>query len=258
MDFFEKVEKLAEDLSWNVPEQKRGRIEVIGGSKGSFRAVVKTAEFVAGKYPVKEVEMVVPESLRGVLPELPNVKFVGATESGALGEEKELEEAFFSGDYNLVMGDLSKNAQTGQILVKILAKVEKPTLITRDTVDLVVETGAERMLENERIVIFASLVQMQKLFRSVLYPKMLTLSQSLVQVAESLHKFTLSYPVKIVTLHSGQILVADGGVVKAVPLEKTEFLPMTVWNGELAAKIGALNLYSVGNFVGATLTAILG
>lgn len=258
MEFFEKVEKLREDLSWNIPEQKRGKIGVIGGSKGNFRAVVKTAEFVMAKYPVEEAKMVVPESLREVLPDLPNVEFIGATESGALGDGKTLGEAFSRLDYNLVIGDLSKNAKTGQILVEILAEVEMPTLITRDTVDLVAETGAEGMLMNEKIVILASLVQVQKLLRSVFYPKMLTLSQSLVQVVEILHKFTLSYPVKIVTLHSGQILVADGGVAKVAPIEKTGFSPMTLWNGELAAKIGVLNLYNPGNFVGATLTAILG
>ncbi len=258
MEFFEKIEKLVDDLSWNIPEQKRGKIGVIGGSKGMFRWVVKTTEFASAKYPMKEVKMVVPESLKGVLPELPYVEFIGATKSGTLGDEKALGEAVSRLDYNLMIGDLSKNAETGQVLAKILAEVEVPTLITRDTVDLVVETGVEGILMNEKIVILASLVQVQKLLRSVFYPKMLTLSQSLMQVVEILHKFTLSYPVKIVTLHNGQILVADGGVVKAVPIEKTEFSPMTLWSGELAAKIGALNLYNPGNFVGATLTAILG
>lgn len=258
MEFFEKVEKLGEDLGWNIPEQKMGKMVVIGGSKGNFRAVVKTAEFLMAKYPVEEVRIVVPESLKGVVPELSNVKFVGATESGSFGEEKELAAAFCTEGYNLVVGDLSKNAKTGQILAKILAETSAPTLITRDAVDLAAETGADGMLMNEKIVILASLVQVQKLLRSVFYPKMLTLSQSLVVVAEILHKFTLSYPVKIITLHSGQILVADGGAVKAVPIEKTGLMPITIWNGELAAKIGALNLYNPGNFVGATLTAILG
>jgi hypothetical protein len=109
---------------------------------------------------------------------------------------------------------------------------------------------------NEKLIIMGSLAQLQKILRAVYYPKMLLLSQSLVQVAEVLHKFTLSYPVKIVTLHSGQILVATNGVVKAVPLEKSGYSPIMIWSGELAAKIVAVNMFSPDRFIDATMTAI--
>ena len=77
-----------------------------------------------------------------------------------------------------------------------------------------------------------------------------------MQVAEVLHKFTLSYPVKIVTLHNGQVLIAENGIVKAVALEMTGYSPITVWSGELAAKIVAMNLYNPNSFIKATVTAI--
>ena len=123
-------------------------------------------------------------------------------------------------------------------------------------IDLVVENGPEKLLMNENIILFGSLVQMQKLLRSVYYPKMLLLSQSLIQVVEVLHKFTLSYPVSLVSLHSGQMLAAKNGIVKAVPLEKSGYSPIMIWNGELAAKIVALNLYNPDNFIKATVAAI--
>ena len=109
---------------------------------------------------------------------------------------------------------------------------------------------------NEKLIIFASMAQLQKLFRAVYYPKVLLLSQSLVQVAEALHKFTLSYPISIITFHSGQILVAKNGNVNVVPLEKSGYSPITIWNGELAAKIVALNLYNPDNFLVTTTTAL--
>ena len=61
----------------------------------------------------------------------------------------------------------------------------------------------------------------------------------------------------IVTLHNGQILVVKDGAVKAVPMEKSGYSPIMLWNGELAAKIVALNLYNPNNFIGATIAAIL-
>ena len=122
--------------------------------------------------------------------------------------------------------------------------------------DLIAEHGAERALVNEKVILFGSVAQLKKIFGAIYYPKMLTMSQTLVQVAEGLHKFTLSYPVAIITLHNGQILIAKEGVVKAVPIENSGYSPFTIWGGELAAKIVALNLYNPRRFLEATLTAI--
>ena len=46
MDYFEKIEKKpSDDLSWNIPEQKRGTVNIIGGNSQNFRTEVKIAEF---------------------------------------------------------------------------------------------------------------------------------------------------------------------------------------------------------------------
>ena len=78
---------------------------------------------------------------------------------------------------------------------------------------------------NPNLVIFGSMVQLQKVFRAVYYPKMIVLSQSLVQVAEALHKFTLSYPVSLITLHNEQIVIAQNGSINVIPLNKTSYSP---------------------------------
>ena len=109
---------------------------------------------------------------------------------------------------------------------------------------------------NENIILMGSFIQLQKIFRVVYYPRVLTMSQSLIQVAEAMHKFTLSYPAKIITLHNEQILVAENGNVAVVPLNKTAYTPITVWGGELAAKVATINLYNPNNFLKATTAAI--
>ena len=256
MDYFEKVENNPyEDLYWNIPEKKQGVVNVIGGNEQNFRTEVKVAEYLTGNYPVEMVNTVLPETLKGKLPSVENFKFLPATEGGTFSGEG-LTEAMNSADFNLIIGDLSKNAVTGKAVVSACEVAEKPITISRDAVGLIAENGPEKILMNENITIFGSLVQMQKLLRAVYYPKMLLLSQSLVQVVEVLHKFTLSYPVGIVTLHNGQILVAKDGVVKAVPMEKSGYSPIMLWNGELAAEIVALNLYNPNSFVAATVAAV--
>ncbi len=258
MDYFEKLDNNPyQDLKWNVPEQKWGLVNIVGGNKQNFKTEIRIAEYMIGAYPIKEAWVIFPDVLKKDLPNLPNFKFLPATETGSFAESQELIDVFNAADYNLVLGDLSRNSITGKAIASAVKSSEKTTLITRDAVDLLADNTPERWLMNENVVIIASVMQLQKVLRAVYYPKMLLASSSLIQVAEILHKFTLSYPVSIVTLHSGQVLIATRGVVKSVALEKTNYLPINVWNGEMAAKIAGMNLYNPSDFIGAAIAAIV-
>lgn len=257
MEFLEKIDIADENLFWNIPEQAQGKVNVIGGNLQNFRTAVRVAEFLTSKYPLKAVNLVLPDALRGKLPPLPNFIFLTSTESGSLADATEVAAAVNAADYNLIIGDLSKNSITGKLLAEVCEKAKKPVLITRDAVDLLAENATEATLANENLIIMGSIVQLQKLLKAIYYPKMLLASSPLNSVAEVLHKFTLSYPTALVTLHSGQILVTKGGRVAGAGLDKTGFSPIGFWSGELAAKITALNLYNPNNFVNTTISAII-
>lgn len=257
MDYFEKLDTNPyEDLKWNIPERKQGTVNVIGGNSNSFRTEVKVAEFLSTKYPLEKTDVVMPDSLKNKLPPLDNFVFTPSVDSGSFAESQELIDAFKNADFNLVLGDLSKNAITGKAISSAIKSSEKMTLITRDTVDLICDNQPERLLMNENLIIMASMPQLQKLLHAVYYPKMLLMSESLVQVSDILHKFTLSYPVSIITLHNNQLLIAGNGIVKAVSVEASGYAPMMVWSGELASKIIAMNLYNPNSFIKATVSAI--
>ena len=257
MDWFTKLEeKPAEDLSWNVPEKKFGTVNLVGGNSQSFKTEIKTAEFLGEKYPIEKLNLVFPDALKNQLPDLPNFCFLNSTESGSFKDGEEIVRALNSADFNLILGDLSRNAVTGKAVSSACDFAEKPLILTRDAVDLVAENATEKTLMNSNLILMASMPQMMKILRAVYYPKVLLLSQSLMQVAEVLHKFTLSYPVSVMTLHNGQILVAKNGEVKVVELEKSGYAPMMFWQGEMASKILAMNLYNPDNFLKATVAAI--
>lgn len=257
MDYFEKIEKKpSEDLAWNIPEKKFGTVNIVGGNSQSFKTEIKVAEFLGEKYPVETLNLVLPDVLKSKLPNLPNFCYLSSTESGSFKDGEEMAQALNSADFNLVLGDLSRNNVTARALVSACDFAEKPLILTRDAVDLFSENVSEKNLMNENLILMASMPQLVKLLRAVYYPKMLLLSQSLVQVAEVLHKFTLSYPVSIITLHSDQILVAKNGEVRAVSLEKLGYSPMIIWQGELAAKILAFNLFNPNRFLDSTIFAI--
>ena len=85
---------------------------------------------------------------------------------------------------------------------------------------------------------------------------MIMLSQPLVPALETLHKFTLSYPVTLCTFHQGQIITAHQGQIITTSLELTTYSPLTLWSGQLAANILALNLYNLSHPLEATTAAL--
>lgn len=258
MNYFKKIENLPEpDLSWNIPETKQGTVNVIGGNSQHFKTEIRVSEYMGENFPVRNLFTVLPDALKNKLPNLPNFMFLESTESGSFASDEQLAKTFDAADCNLLIGDLSKNSVTGKAVVKACVTTKKPLLITRDSVDLVAENITSQLLMNDNLIFFASMAQLIKLFRAVYYPKMLLLSQSLIQVSEALHKFTLSYPVAIVTLHNEQILLVKNGEVEVVELAKSGYSPITFWRGELACKILALNLYNPNQFMKATITALL-
>lgn len=255
-DYFTKIDQLETDLSWNLPELKQGIINVIGGNAGRFNLEIKISEFILEHYPVKEVHTILPDSLQSKLPPLPNFIFLKSTDTGSFAEADELENSITSADFSLLLGDFSKNSITTKSVLTAIIHSTRPLLLTRDTIDLIADSTPDQALMNDHIIYLASLPQLQKLLRSVYYPKMLLLSQPLLQIADVLHKFTLSYPAKIITLVSDQILLAENGSVRSVPLAKSGLSPLTFWGGELAAKITVMNHFSPGHFLDATTTAI--
>lgn len=258
MDYFEKIERpLDTDLTWNIPDRKQGSVNIIGGNSQHFNTEIRISELMDKNYPIENLHTVLPDALETKLPPLPNFVFLESTDSGSFANADEILKTINSVDFNLLIGDLSKNSVTGKAISNACASSEKPLLITRDTIDLLAENINDRLFMNENLVFLASMSQLIKLFRAVYYPKVLLLSQSLIQVADAFHKFTLSYPVSIVTLHNEQILIAKNGVVKAIALSKSGYSPITIWNGDLATKILALNLYNPNSFIDATISAVM-
>lgn len=257
MDFFEKYEENPfEDLKWNLPEQRSGVIGVVGGSVGNFRTSVRVTEFLNTSYQLKEARTILPDALKSKLPDLPGLVFAGSTETGAFGDAESLKNAMNATDFNILVGDFSKNAITARIVASVVKDSEKPLLITRDSVDLLTENMTEELLMRGDVIFLASVAQLTKVLHAVYYPRVILLSSPLTQIAETLHKFTLSYSVMIVTFINGQILVAKNGIVKSMPLEKTGYTPLTMWGGELAAEIATMNLFNPGKPIEATISSL--
>ena len=257
MEYLEKIDiNPYQDLYWNIPETKKGKLNVIGGNLQGFKTPMKIAEYLNKNYPLEEVRLILPDVLQNKLPLLDNLIFVKSTDSGSIADKDKLSDIINFADFNVLIGDFSHNKITEKAVGSAVDSSEKPLLITRDTLDILAVEGIEGTFEKQNLVLFGSMMQLQKIFRSIYYPRMILLSQPLIQVAETLHKFTLSYQCTIITLHNGQLLIAKNGKVVTIPLEKTNYSPITIWSGELAAKISVLNLYNPNMLLEASIAAI--
>lgn len=262
LSYWQKQSKpLFDDLIWNIPEQKTGNITVIGGNSQNFSAIVRISEFLNNNFPFKSVSTILPDVLRSQLPPLGNLYFAPSTNSGSLAKSGELNRFFETANFTLIAGDLSKNSATAIAITDAVARTLNkdtihPLLLTRDTVDLLAPTAGQ-ILAHPQLFLVASMVQLQKVFRAIYYPKMILLSQPLISVIETLHKFTLTYPTTILTFHQDNVIVASHGKVTSTHIVDTEYSPISLWSGQLAARIAALNLFNPNKSLEATTAAVL-
>ena len=250
---------LSAGIDTERPEQKQfaGRLLIVGGHSGAFFSVAQIAE-KAISFGIGTVRTIMPDILKSKIPAAPETIFAPSAASGSFGKTAlpHLLAAADQADYILIIGDLGKNAETATVITEFLKMTALPTLITRDAIDLVM-TDAPTWITKPNLTILATLPQVQKLFRSVYYPKVVTLSMPMNQLVETLHKFTLSYPPAIVTHHQNQIVLASQGDITTTMLSDTSYSPITLWSGALAARIAQLQIWNPTNRTAATATALV-
>lgn len=228
---------LFSDIDWNRPEQKSqaGRLAIIGGNKLSFASVACGCKY-ATEFGVGEVRAMVPDALQRLIPNNKNTFFAQSNDSGGFSKKSvaNLTSITEWADAVVLIGDLGKNSETA-IAMEHLMKASGKLLITRDSIDLLMNNMGT-LVEREETMIFASMAQLQKIFRTVYYPKVLTFNMQLNTLVEAVHKFTVTYPLTVATLHQDVFVAAYRGEVITTELRLTKYSPILIWNGEAAVK----------------------
>lgn len=75
----------------------------------------------------------------------------------------------------------------------------------------------------------------------------------LLQLVEALHKFTITYPITIVTFHQSQLIVAHRGEVLSQEFDQ----PMAIWRGITATKAATYLLWNPTKPLEAIATSFL-
>ena len=248
-DYWQKqgLKPLFGEVDMERPEQKRyaGKLLIIGGNKGAFFAVANAMN-EAHEMGVGEVRALMPSSLKSQVPSTPEVYFAEAEKSGAFGRNA-LNDLLIQAEWAeavVLIGDMVKNAETTMAFAEFMKQCEKPLFITRDAVDAVTPDVMNWAMREPETSLLLTMPQLQKLLRTLYYPKVVTLSMPTNQLIETLHKFTLSYELSIVTFHNNQLIVAQHGEVVSEDIKDTEWTQITLWGGALAVQEAVLKLWN--------------
>lgn len=231
------------DIEWSKPEQqsRAGKLGLVGGNKLGFVAV-GDAYAVAQKTGAGQVRVLLPDSLqKTVLNTISDVVFAPSNPSGGLSRDAQpaLDSLGGWADGILLIGDAGGNSETAILYENFINKYQGPLTITRDAVDLLLNSS-EMVINRQNSMLVVSFAQLQKICRQLYYPKMLLFRMQLQQLVETLHKFTVTYPVTMVTYHQNHILIAHDGHVTTTEWEN----PMSIWKGTVATKMAVYWLWN--------------
>jgi ADP-dependent NAD(P)H-hydrate dehydratase / NAD(P)H-hydrate epimerase len=231
------------DIEWSKPEQKTkaGNLGIIGGNKLGFAGVAE-AYSISLTTGVGAVRVLLPDVLKKTIPAaITDAVFAPTNPSGSLSKDA-LTEMMAVGAWAhsiLLIGDAGRSGETAIVYEQFIQSYAGPLVISRDAVDLV-KNAAELLVDRPNTVLVVSFAQLQKLFQSVYYPKVLTFSMQLTNFVEAVHKFTITYPVTLVVLHKDTLVIAHAGEVVSQPWDN----PMLIWRGSVAANAAAYWLWS--------------
>lgn len=243
------------ELEWEAPERRdqRGKLAIVGGNKLGFAAVAAAYD-EATRAQAGFVRAVVPDVLKPLLhTTFDDVIFSASNPSGGFAKPAEIDikAATAWADMLLLPGDNGRNSETAIALEHVLQSLDAPCTLTRDGIDLL-KANPALLIEREKTILVLSFAQLQKLLRSIYFPRGIVFSMHLSQLVETVHKVTLSYPALIVTYHAEQLIVSYDGRVATIPFDN----PMMIWRGSVATKIAVKAMQHPAKLFEAAIQAI--
>jgi hypothetical protein len=235
---------LYSDLIWSRPENKQhaGKLLIVGGSQNSFKEV-NEAYSVAIDAGIGVCNLLLPMSLEKLLKKImPSAQFGPSTISGSFARRSLdlLSEMSYWADGVLIAGDIGKNSETAVMFESFLDKYEDQITYVNDAIDLII-VNPTLALSKPNVNLILTFAQLQKLATSSKFAAAFTSSMDLIRMAQTLHRFTTTHKVSIVTYYSGHVFVAADSKVSTTKMNFGE-----AWATDLAARSSVWELQNKG------------
>lgn len=211
---------LFEQLLWSRPQNMltAGKLLIIGGSAHGFAAPA-TAFQAASVSGAGSVKVLLPDVLKKALGgQFEAGEYAPSTPSGSFARQALAEMIGFAGwaDGVLLAGDLGHNSETAVVLEQFVQRYTGQLTLAKDSTDYFY--NQPRILaERPETTVVISLAQLQKLLKALSYPQPITFGMELLQLVETLHRFTSEHRLQIIVRHKGYTVVGSGGKVSTTP-----------------------------------------
>ena len=189
---------------------------VIGGNAHGFSAPAE-AFAASGKAGAGVTRVLLPDALQKTVGKVFAAgEYAPSTPSGSFAQTALAEFLADSGwaDGVLLAGDFGKNSETAILLEKYVGKYSGQLTVTNDAADYFI-TSPQKILERADTTFVISFAQLQKLASGAHFPQAFTSEMDLLRFVETLHNFTETYKINIVTTHLENIFVAASGEVSS-------------------------------------------
>ena len=199
------------DILWSRPESKQtsGKVLIVGGNAHGFIDVGLSYQ-AAVKAGAGTVRVLLPDALRKTVGgSLENCEFAPSTPSGSFGKSALNELLIHAAwaDCVLLAGEFGRNSETAIVLEEFVQKYSGLLVVTRDALDYFFNHSS-LLLDRADTCLVGSTAQIHKLAINTHYPRAITTTLDLVQLADIMHDFGPLHKAHIITHQLGTTLVA--------------------------------------------------
>lgn len=203
------------EIEWERPERKdlAGKLLIIGGCQNTFRGVAETYK-LANEYGIGEVRVALPDSLKKLTKNLPDISYAPSNVNGSLSLESYdflLHLAQWA-DGILLCGDYGRNSETAIVLANLLRSYRGLAIITKDSIDIL-HSEIKELINRQDTLMVCSFSQLQKITKAINDPNPFLFKDGLVRVVEHLHDLTLGWKFNIITKHLDFLVASSEGLV---------------------------------------------
>jgi hypothetical protein len=222
------------DILWSQPENKllAGKLLIVGGNAHGFAAVAE-AYAEAERAGAGTIRIILPDGLRKTVGRVLEAgEYVPSTPSGGFAQQAlaELLDMAAWADGVLIAGDLGRNSETAVLIEQFLAAYHGQVTLTRDSVNYVAASPGVIVKRPDSLLVL-SFSQLQKIAVGARLTRAFTFEMDVLRLIDTLHDFTATFPIRIVTKHLNNLIVAVNGQVSTTKLTNE----MPIWRVRAAA-----------------------
>lgn len=207
-----------EHIAWSRPENnaQASKVCLLGGSSGHFARLSTDFTYLSQDVGIK-LTLITPNSLQPILKNLSvQTIYLPSHPNGGYfikdGQYNALD-SLNAADANLLSGDMGRSSETQQFLEYLLSNIQKPTVISQESLDSLASTSLPVIAKNVNTTFTIDGSAFQKIVKACRFDKAYTSGLPFRQKIDLITNFTQIYSCNFIILDDNFTFIAQAGDV---------------------------------------------